>query len=109
MVGTTSKRSYFFISISLFFLALAVLGFSASFWRGVEEGLSNLPWILHVHALSMMGWLTLVILQALLILKGKLTWHYGFAGVGLVLITSIILTGLGLSTNSLFWVSGLNG
>lgn len=51
----------------------------------------------------MMGWLSLVILQALLIRRGKLAWHYGFAVIGLVLITIVISTGLGLSINSLFF------
>ncbi|RUO55561.1 hypothetical protein [Pseudidiomarina homiensis] len=103
MLFSSGKRSSFFIFISVFYLGIAIVGFFPSFLRGVDTGLTTIPWIIHLHALAMMGWLTLVILQAWLVRQGKMWWHYGFAVCGFMLVALVWLTGMGLSTNTLFF------
>lgn len=103
MLTSSHHRSRFFLFISVLYLAIAVIGFIPSFLRGIERDLSTLPVVLHIHAVAMMGWLTLMILQAWFVYQGKLRWHYIFALAGLFLISLVWLSGMGLTINTLFF------
>jgi len=71
--GTLQKERNFFFYMALAIFAVTVAGFL----RFLALGLSNFgePWFVHLHGVSMMGWLTLYVAQTALVARGNLALH----------------------------------
>ena len=48
-------------------------------------------WIMHVHGIIMMGWVLMLLVQPILILKGKIKWHRRVGALSYVLAPLVVL------------------
>lgn len=71
-VGTGGERTFFF-AMAIAIAVTAVIGFSFAHLMGNSSFAS--PWWVHVHALTMMGWITLYLVQNALIWRGNVAYH----------------------------------
>lgn len=73
------ERTFYFI-MSLVFLAAAVAGFGFVYAIGISSFAS--PWWVHVHALTMTGFLALYVAQNWLVHRGELAAHRRLGVIG---------------------------
>lgn len=59
-------------------------------------------WIKHFHGMMMMGWTLMLLLQPILILKGKIKWHHRVGSLSYVLAPLVLLS-LWLITQERFY------
>lgn len=93
-----APRSRFFLGMSLAFLAIALVGFSTTFFIPLAQGTFRAPPVIYVHAALVYGWLLFLILQVSLIHGRSIPNHrrLGIAGVALAagVMVSGVLVGL---------------
>lgn len=98
-----TRRSRFFLFNSLLFLLAAIAGFLPSLQRSFDNGISQVPWVIHFHGITMMGWLVVACIQAELMQKNARKWHIRLGLAGVLLFIAVWFSSFGLSTNTLFW------
>ena len=78
-----AARSPFYVGVSLLIVAIVLAGFAPSFYLMAVDGRPR-PWIMHVHAGVYLGWLALLVCQAVLAARGKIALHrrVGTFGIG---------------------------
>jgi hypothetical protein len=92
-VATRRPALPIYLIISLACLLVALVGFWPRYFGPLLAGtLSTVP-IIHVHALVMMGWLFLLILQVALVARGRRALHMKVGQVGMVWGIVVILFG----------------
>ena len=89
-------RSPFYVGMSLLIVAVVFAGFGPSFYK-MATATQPRPWIAHVHAAVYLGWLALLVTQAVLAARGKIAAHraLGRFGIGygaLVWIVGLIVS-----------------
>ena len=57
MIATTAPRSRFFVYMSVAFLAIALIGFSTTFFIPLAKGTFESPVVIHVHGMLAFAWL----------------------------------------------------
>ena len=92
------ERTFYFI-LSLVFLAAAVAGFGFFFAIGASSFAS--PWWVHVHALTMSGFLALYVVQSWLVHRGELAVHRRLGAGGTVLSLWLVVYGVWVITMTL--------
>ena len=92
------ERTFYFI-LSLVFLAAAVAGFGFFFAIGASSFAS--PWWVHVHALTMSGFLALYVVQSWLVHRGELAVHRRLGAGGTVLSRWLVVYGVWVITMTL--------
>ena len=92
------ERTFYFI-LSLVFLAAAVAGFGFFFAIGASSFAS--PWWVHVHALTMSGFLALYVVQSWLVHRGELAVHRRLGAGGTVLTPRLAPHGVWVITMTL--------
>jgi hypothetical protein len=81
--------------------AVAVIGFAPSYWIPLLTGRSELPPILHLHALAFYSWLALFIAQTRFAAARQLTRHREFGVLGVSIATAMCFIGIAAAVNSL--------
>lgn len=76
------------------FLAIALIGFSTTFFIPLARGAFQAPAVIHVHGLLLFGWLLFLILQASLIQARHVREHRLVGQLGVVLCIAIIVSGV---------------
>jgi hypothetical protein len=76
-------------------IAIVAAGFSPSFYGTFVQGAAH-PWIIHVHAAVYVGWLLLLLAQAVLAARGQIAAHrkvgnFGIAYGALVWVLGLIV------------------
>jgi hypothetical protein len=89
-------RRKFYVGISLLITAIVIAGFAPQLYASLVVGVER-PWILHLHGAVYMGWLALLISQAVLASRGRIALHrrvgsFGIAYAVLVLILGLVVT-----------------
>lgn len=87
-------RSPFFLYLSLAFLAIAITGFSTTFFFPLARGTFSAPPVVHVHGALLFGWLLFFIAQATLVKYKSLPVHRTLGWIGLALSLAIVISGL---------------
>src|SRR5262245_44455772 len=90
-----TKRSGFYVGISLLIVAIVLAGFTPSFVN-MAVGRPR-PWFMHVHGAIFLGWLVLLVGQALLAARGKIALHrrvgtFGIAYGALVWMVGVMVS-----------------
>ena len=90
------------IIIGIFLLLLLVhIGFYKTYIRhfpGFEDYTTpggrkfHFSWVKHVHGMLMMGWILMLLLQPILILKGKIKWHHRVGRLSYVLAPLVLMS-----------------
>jgi hypothetical protein len=52
----------------------------------------HFSWVKHIHGMLMMGWTLMLLLQPILILKGKIKWHHRVGHLSYVLAPLVLLS-----------------
>jgi hypothetical protein len=86
-----------YVPVSVFMLAVGILGFWASYFGHFVGGTPSVQPIIHLHAVVFVGWLLLVGAQAMLAANGRLALHikignYGMAFGVLVFVVGVVST-----------------
>ncbi len=76
------------------FLAIALVGFSTTFFIPLARGTFSAPPIIHIHGALLFGWLLLFILQASLIQNRNFLTHRQLGIVGAGLCVAIVVSGI---------------
>ena len=87
-------RSAFFFRTTILFFAIAVTGFSTTFFIPVARGTFDAPVVIHVHAALLFGWLLLLIAQSFLVRTSNIALHKRIGWWGATLALSIVLSGV---------------
>jgi hypothetical protein len=90
-----TTRKGFYVGVSLLIVAIVLAGFAPSFVN-IAVGPPR-PWFLHVHGVIYLGWLALLVSQAVLAARGKIALHrrvgtFGIAYGALVWLLGVIVT-----------------
>ena len=94
MTIRSAKRSRFFLYMSFAFLAIAVIGFSTTFFLPLARGTFMGPPIVHIHGALLFAWLIFFIVQASLIQSRSLLMHRRLGAFGALLCVAIVVSGV---------------
>jgi hypothetical protein len=80
------RERTFLIRMALFALAVVLFGFVGNIVRGASS--FAVPWFYHVHAIPLMSWILLVVVQSWLAKEDNFSLHgrLGWLGVGLGIV-----------------------
>lgn len=87
-------RSAFQLCLAGFFLLVALVGFSTTYFFPLAKGSFAAPWVVHVHGALMFGWLLLLLTQSLLVRAGRMRAHRRLGWLGVFVATAIVLSGV---------------
>ncbi len=90
----TTLRDAFFLTLGTAFLAIAVAGFSTTFFFPLARGMFSAPLVVYVHGAMLFGWLALFIMQSTLIRARAHDIHRRFGWAGAVLAAGIVVSGV---------------
>ena len=93
------RERTFYVALSLVFLAAAVAGFGFFFAIGASSFAS--PWWVHVHAVTMSGFLAIYVVQNWLVHRGELARHRRLGAGGAVLALWLVMYGVWVITMTL--------
>jgi hypothetical protein len=90
-----STRKRFYVGVAFLIVAIVLAGFAPSFVN-MAVGPPR-PWFMHAHGAIYLGWLALLVCQAVLAARGKIALHrrvgnFGIAYGALVWVVGIIVT-----------------
>jgi hypothetical protein len=90
-----TKRKGFYVGVSLLIVAIVLAGFMPSFVN-MAVGPPR-PWFMHVHGAIFLGWLALLVCQAVLAARGKIALHrrvgeFGVAYGALVWMVGVMVS-----------------
>lgn len=94
MTARTGSRSKFYLFMAFGFLAIALVGFSTTFFIPLARGTFSAPPIIHIHGALLFGWLFLLILQVSLIHQRSFLTHRNLGITGAVLCAAIVVSGV---------------
>jgi hypothetical protein len=71
--STVQRERQFFFYMAVAIAATAVIGFGSNIVRGISN--FGEPWFVHVHGVTMMGWIALYLAQNALVFHGNVRLH----------------------------------
>lgn len=97
-IKRSSSSSFFYIGMALIFMLLAFTGFWSSYFQAILPGREiqplTVPWLIHIHAAVSIGWLFLLLIETVFILRRKFLLHMKIGRYGLFLGAAVFLSGL---------------
>lgn len=87
-------RDPFFLALGAAFLAIAIAGFSTTFFFPLARGVFSAPLVVYVHGALLFGWLALFITQSALIKTRAYNIHRRLGWAGAVLAGGIVVSGV---------------
>lgn len=94
MTTRAAQRPKFFMYMAYAFLAIAVIGFSTTFFIPLAQGTFSAPPIIHIHGALLFGWLLFFIVQASLIQRRSFLTHRQLGVIGAALCIAIVASGV---------------
>ena len=99
VAAKVATRSAFFLYMSLGFLAIALIGFSTTFFLPLIRGTSAESPLTYVHGAILFGWLLFFISQASLIRVRSVSVHRRLGWLGAALGVAVVGSGVAVSFN----------
>jgi hypothetical protein len=87
-------RRTFYVALAAYLFVMIVVGFWPSYYGPLVRGAVKAPVILHIHGVIFLGWMLLLIAQAILAARGDLHTHRALGTVGIGYGTVVWLMGL---------------
>ena len=104
MTAKVAARSGFFLCMSLGFLAIALIGFSPTFFIPLARdtfadphGVRDAPPVIYVHGALVFAWLIFLIAQASLIRVRNVSVHRRLGWLGALLGLAVVISGVAVS------------
>jgi hypothetical protein len=91
------RQFNFYLAMASACLAIAVIGFVPTYWRGLASGTFRGGPLIHLHALVFYGWMILYTAQTVLIARGQTNRHRAFGLIGTALATTLVISGMAVS------------
>lgn len=96
------QSRWFFVGMALYLMLFVILGFGSTYGlqllMGKEisgAGIVETDWVIHIHAIVFVGWVLLLIAQAVLISSGRVQKHMAIGKtVGIGLAIAILISGI---------------
>lgn len=88
------RRSRFYLHLAIAFLAIAIVGFSTTFFVPIARGTFVAPPVVYVHGTMLFGWLLLFLVQAWLVQVRGLRAHRRAGWFGAALAVGIVISGV---------------
>jgi hypothetical protein len=88
------SRDRFFLAMTCLFLAIAIVGFSPTFFVPMARGTLDVPPVVHVHGALLFGWLLFLIHQSTLVHRRRLPLHRQLGWAGATLAVAIVVSGV---------------
>lgn len=90
-------KTYRFLPVFFVIILLVTIGGFYQSYFGFFPDFVELPFIMHLHAISFLIWFALLIIQPMLIRKKKLAWHrvlgkFSYGVVAVILFTILAMT-----------------
>jgi hypothetical protein len=92
MLSQTRERSRFYLAMAVLAALIAVVGFSRRYLLPVAAGTFQAPAIVHVHGIITFGWMAFVVVQTLLVVRGRSSLHRRLGMAGIALGSLLIFT-----------------
>lgn len=92
-----AARPRFYFHLSLACAAIAVLGFTPTYWAQVPGGTVGGSPLLHMHALTFTAWPLLLIAQTWRAANGRIDRHRAWGMAGISLATIMVVLGMALA------------
>lgn len=89
-----AKAPTFFVGMALLALAVALAGFSKTFFAPVVAGTFDAPLIVHLHGAAAFAWVLMFVLQPTLIRAGRYDIHVRTGVIGAAIAFAVALTGV---------------
>jgi len=89
-----ANRSRFYLVMSCVFLAIALTGFSTTFFWPMARGTFAAPPIVYGHGALLFGWLLFLITQSALVQGRSLRTHQRLGWLGVCLCAGIMMSGV---------------
>ena len=93
-IWASDRGQRFYAGIGLFGLIAIGIGFSTTYFIPMARRVFAAPGFVHVHGASAMAWVTLLLIQALLISSGRTRLHMKVGQAGLPLAVTIWVSGI---------------
>lgn len=87
-----SKPTRFYIGMALVGLAVALAGFSKTYFAPLTSGDFQAPVVIHVHGAAAFAWVLLFLLQPALIRAGRYDLHIRTGMVGVLIAVAVAVT-----------------
>ncbi|MDR8394309.1 hypothetical protein NC796_24385 [Aliifodinibius sp. S!AR15-10] len=92
---------FFFVGMALFLMLFVLLGFGSTYGMQLlmdkeisGSGLVEADWVIHIHAIVFVGWMTLLLTQTILVARAKTRKHMAVGKkVGGVLAAAVLMAG----------------
>lgn len=95
--GAGARQNTFHLAMAVTCLAIALLGFAPTYWRGLVSGTFRGGPLIHLHALAFYGWMILFTVQAALVAQGRTNRHRAIGLFGIALATILVISGMAVS------------
>ena len=92
----------FYLAFALMAIAAVAIGFSTTYFIPGPRGTLNIPWIVHVHGWTAMGWVLLLVAQVVLVRSGRSRLHRQVGKAALPLALGVWASGIAVG----LWVVG---
>lgn len=94
---TAAKVQTFHVAMAIACLAIALVGFAPTYWRGLTTGAFRGGPLVHLHALVFYGWMIFMVVQAALVAQGRVGHHRAVGLAGISLATLLVISGMAVS------------
>ena len=97
-VWARDRANWFYLGFGLFALAVVLAGFSTTYILPMARWAFSAPPVVHLHGVSALAWVLLLIVQARLVGTRRTPLHRRLGQVGIPLALLVWATGIGTAT-----------
>src|SRR5262245_27276023 len=90
----TSRPRRFYVGISLFMVAIVLVGFWPSYFGPLLRGVTARPLVIQIHGIVFVGWMVLLVTQVAMVAAGRTDLHRRIGSLGVVYGFLVLLMGL---------------
>src|SRR3569832_816424 len=94
------RAARFYVAIACTAVAAVAIGFSTTYFLPLAGGTFAGPPVAHVHGLLFMAWITLMLLQPLLVRAGRSRLHRKLGWIAPPLALAMATSGLGIGAHA---------
>src|SRR5204862_1054723 len=84
----------FYLNIAVYMAALVIIGFWPSYFAPLLHGNAARPWVIHFHSIVFVGWMALLLVQILLVYRGRIQLHRTLGNIGIAYGALVFILGV---------------
>jgi hypothetical protein len=91
------RRGRFYVALSAFMCLLVLVGFWPTYFGPLLRGVSSRPWVIQIHGVVFVGWMSLLVAQVVLAATGRTRAHRKLGTAGIAYGFLVLAMGLVVS------------